>query len=55
MHVKKVVQVLNVFISFMIPFQTCKVHNVLAMMLNLHYKGLGLSFNMLARRGLFEL
>jgi hypothetical protein len=55
MHAKKVVQVLNLFISFKISFQTCKVHNVLAMMLDPHYKGLSLSFNMLARSELFEL
>jgi hypothetical protein len=51
---QKHVQILDPLLSFMISFQTCKVHNMLAMLLTTCYKGLGL-FNMLARRGLFKL
>jgi hypothetical protein len=34
---KKMVQVLNLFLSFMISFQKAKTHNVLAPMLDLCY------------------
>jgi len=33
--------ILNLFHSFMVPFQKAKTHNMLALMLNPHYKGLG--------------
>ncbi len=36
------VQLLNPFISFMASFQKAKAHNMLAMILDLHFKGLGL-------------
>jgi len=39
---KKMVQVLNPFLSFMVFFQKAKAHNMLAMILNLRFKGLGL-------------
>jgi hypothetical protein len=39
---KQVVQVLDPFLSFMLSFQPHKAHNMLAMMLNPHCKGLGL-------------
>ncbi len=39
---KQVVQVLNPFLSFMASFQKAKIHNMLAMMLDLCFKGLGL-------------
>jgi hypothetical protein len=39
---KQVVQVLNPFLSFMASFQKAKAHNMLAMMLNPCFKGLGL-------------
>jgi hypothetical protein len=35
-------QVLNPFLSFMASFQKANAHNMLAMMLYLHFKGLGL-------------
>ncbi len=42
-HVQKhVIQVLEPFLSFMLCFQSCKAHNMLTMMLDPHYKGLGL-------------
>ncbi len=39
---KQVVQVLNPFLSFMASFQKAKVHNMLAMMLDPHFKWLRL-------------
>ncbi len=39
---KQVVQVLNPFLSFMASFQKAKAHNMLAVMLNPCFKGLGL-------------
>jgi hypothetical protein len=38
---KQVAQVLNPFHSFMVTFQKVKAQNMLALMLNPHYKGLG--------------
>jgi hypothetical protein len=39
---KQVVQVLNLFLSFMAYFQKAKAHNMLAMILDLRFKGLKL-------------
>jgi hypothetical protein len=39
---KQVVQLLDPFLSFMLSLQPHKAHNMLAMMLNPHCKGLGL-------------
>jgi hypothetical protein len=36
------VQVLNTYLFFMFSIQKTKAHNMLCMMLNPHYKGLGL-------------
>jgi hypothetical protein len=36
---KQVVQVLDPFLPFMLSFQPHKAHNMLAMVLNPHYKG----------------
>jgi hypothetical protein len=46
---KQVVQVLNPFLSFMASFQKAKAHNMLAMMLDPHFKGLRL-VNKLVKR-----
>jgi hypothetical protein len=40
---KEVVQVLNPFLSFVVSFQKAKTHNMLCMMLDPCYKGLGLA------------
>jgi hypothetical protein len=42
MHAKICYTILEPFFSFMLCFQSCKVHNMLTMMLDPHYKGLGL-------------
>jgi hypothetical protein len=42
MNAKKVVQVLNPLLSFMASFQKAKAQNMLAMMLDPCFKGLGL-------------
>jgi len=39
---KQVVQVLNPFLSFMASFPKAKIHDMLAMMLDPRFKGLGL-------------
>ncbi len=39
---KQMVIVLQPFLSFFLSFQECKAHNMLSMMLNPHFKGLGL-------------
>jgi hypothetical protein len=39
---RQVVGVLNYFLSFMLSFQKPKTHNMLCIMLNPHYKDLGL-------------
>jgi hypothetical protein len=41
-QMQKHVHILDPLLSFMISFQTCKVHNMLAMLLTPFYKGLGL-------------
>jgi hypothetical protein len=40
---KQMVQVLNPFFLFVISFQKTKIHNILVMMSNPHYKGLGVN------------
>ncbi len=39
------VGVLKPLLSFMVGFQACRAHNMLAMTLDPHYKGLGLVIN----------
>jgi hypothetical protein len=40
---KEVIQLVNPFLSFVVSFQKAKTHNMLCMMLDLCYKGLGLA------------
>jgi hypothetical protein len=42
------------FLSFMIYFQTYKAHNMLAMMLNPHYKSLGLVIQYFGKEMTFQ-
>ncbi len=48
--------VLKLFLSFLVIPQTHKAHNMLALMFDTRFKGLGLNIsNMLARKKLFKL
>jgi hypothetical protein len=41
-NAKKMVTILGFFLSFMVSIQEHKTHNILSMMLDPHFKGLGL-------------
>jgi len=49
-----VIVVLEPFLSFMFFFQPSKVHNMLALMLDPHYKGLGLVIRYVGKQRVFH-
>ncbi len=51
----QVVGVLSPFLSFMISFQKPKVHNILCMMLDPYYKGLGLVIQFVGKERAFQI
>jgi hypothetical protein len=52
---KEVVQVLNPFLSFVVSFQKAKTHNMLCMMLEACYKGLGLAIQFLGKERAWQI
>jgi hypothetical protein len=49
------VQVLNPFLSFVVSFQKVKTHNMLCMMLDACYKGLGLAIQFVGKERTWQI
>jgi hypothetical protein len=52
---KQVVAILESFLSFFLSFQPYKIHNMLALMLNPQYKGLGLVIQYVGKEQAFQI
>jgi len=52
---KQVVMTLEFFLSFLLSFQPCKIHNMLALMLDPQYKGLGLVIQYVGKEQAFQI
>jgi len=52
---KQVVTILEFFFSFFLRFQPCKIHNMLALMLDPQYKGLGLVIQYVGKEQAFQI
>ncbi len=51
---KQVVAIIESFLSFLLSFQPYKIHNMLALMLDPQYKGLGLAIQYVGKEQVFQ-